>query len=412
MILYIRRVGVIRRAVSAVRRAIVGQTGIRIEDAARMFGGPANYSGVTVGETTAMGLSAVFRAVALIAGTIGTLPMRTIRETVPGQVQRMTSWLDDPGGPDGPTAFSWKETMVAHLLLHGDAFLRHLYGGAGQLLALEIVHPLCVQVSRPNKADRREPRGGKWFTISTADGPLKLDADGMTQVMGLSLDGLRGLSVISQARNSLGTAIAGDRAAAGAFSNGATFSGLVTPTEDELEPDEVDELRDELRAHAVGWDNTGKIVFLNRKLQFTPYSMSLEDAQFMQSRAFQIEEIARWFGVPPHLLMQTEKQTSWGQGVEQQNLGLGRFTLNPWTCRIEQRLSRLLPKPRYVEFDYAGLERPAPEDEIRLIIEQMQAGLLTRDEGRALRNLPPLGDQADPAADPATDPTETENADA
>jgi phage portal protein BeeE len=132
--LYIRRVGVIRRAWSAVRRVIVGQ--VRIEDAARMFGGPANYSGVTVVESTAMSLSAVFRAVALVAGTIGTLPMRTIRETVPGQVQRMTSFLDDPGGPDGPTAFSWKETLVAHLLLHGDAFLRHLYGGAGQLLAL------------------------------------------------------------------------------------------------------------------------------------------------------------------------------------------------------------------------------------------------------------------------------------
>lgn len=409
MILYIRRVGVIRRAVSAVRRAIVGQTGVRIEDAARMFGGPANYSGVLVNESVAMGLSAVFRAVALIAGTIGTLPMRTIREIGPGQTTRMQSFLDTPGGPDGPTAFSWKETLLAHLLLHGDAFLRHLYGGAGQLLALEIVHPLSVQVRRPVKGDKAEPRGGKWFIMQTVDGPLRLDASGMTQIMGLSLDGLRGLSVVAQARNSLGTAIAGDRAAAGAFSNGATFSGLVTPTDDELEPDEVDDLRTELDRNAVGWDNTGKIVFLNRKLQFTPYSMSLEDAQFMQSRAFQIEEIARWFGVPPHLLMQTEKQTSWGQGVEQQNLGLGRFTLNPWTCRIEQALSRLLPNPRYVEFDYAGLERPTPEDEIRLIIEQIQAGLLTVDEGRALRNLPPLGDQA-PATDPAPTGTETANA--
>jgi HK97 family phage portal protein len=246
--------------------------------------------------------------------------------------------------------------------------------------------------------------------MSTGDGPLTLDADGMTHIMGLSLDGLRGLSIIAQARNSIGTAIAGDRAAAVAFNNGATFSGLVTPADDELEPDEVDELRGELNRGAVGWDNTGKIVFMNRKLQFTPYSMSLEDAQFMQSRAFQIEEIARWFGVPPHLLMQTEKQTSWGQGVEQQNLGLGRFTLNPWTCRIEQALSRLLPRPRYVEFDYAGLERPAPEDEIRLIIEQIQAGLLTVDEGRALRNLPPLGDQANPAAERAADPQEAPSA--
>lgn len=375
-----------------------------------MFGGPANYSGVTVTETVAMGLSALYRAVALVAGTVGTLPMRTIRETVPGQVQRTGSFLDNPGGPEGPTPYSWKETVVAHLMLHGDAFLRHLYGGAGQLIALEIVHPLCVQVRWPRKGDARQPRGGKWFTMSTADGPLTLDADGMTQIMGLSLDGLRGLSVIAQARNSIGTAIAGDRAAAGAFNNGAAMSGFVTPTDDELEPDEVDDLRDELDRSAVGYDNAGKIVFLNRKLQFTPYTMSLEDAQFMQSRAFQIEEISRWTGVPPHLLMQTEKQTSWGQGVEQQNLGLGRFTLNPVTTRMEQALSRLLPNPRYVEFDFAGLERPTPEDEIRLILEQLAAGLLTLDEARALRNLPALG-PGQPAADqPAADPQETANA--
>jgi HK97 family phage portal protein len=400
--MYIRGVGWVRRAARSLRRVIVGTSGVRIEDAARMFGGPANYSGVTVNEQVALGLSAFFRAVALVAGTIGTLPMPTLRDPGTGQVQRMTSWLDEPGGPDGPTPFSWKETVVAHLMCHGDAFLRHIYGGAGQLLALEPIHPLSVQVRWWRKGDAREPRGGKWYTLQAADGPVVLDADGMTQIMGLSLDGLRGLSVIAQARNSLGTAVAGDRAAAATFNNGAAMAGFVTPTDDELDPDEEDNLRDELNRAAVGYDNAGKIVYLNRKLQFTPYTMSLEDAQFMQSRAFQIEEIARWTGVPPHLLMQTEKQTSWGQGVEQQNLGLGRFTLNPWTCRIEQRLSRLLPRPRYVEFDYAGLERPSPQDELQMIINEFQAGIITRDEARAKRNLPPLGDNQ-PADQPAPD---------
>lgn len=405
--MYVVRVTWFKTAARALRRVVVGSTpGVRIEDAVRLFAGPANYSGVLINERSALSLSAFFRAVALVAGTIGTLPMRTIREINPGEIQRTRSFLDEPGGPDGPTPFSWKETAVAHLMCHGDAFARHIYGGAGQLLALELVHPLCVQV-RWARPDERQPRGGKWYTMATESGPLTLDADGMTQIMGLSLDGLRGLSLIAQARNSLGTAIAGDRAAASAFNNGAAMSGFLTPADDELDPDEVDELRDEVDRTVAGYDNAGKIAFINRKLTFTPYTMSLEDAQFMMSRAFQIEEIARWTGVPPHLLMQTEKQTSWGQGVEQQNLGLGRFTLNPWTCRIEQRLSRLLPSPRYVEFDYAGLERPAPEDEIRLIIEQIQAGLLTVDEGRALRNLPPLGAAA---GQPAADPTGALNA--
>lgn len=409
--MYIRRVTWIKSATRALRRLVVGSVpGVRIEDAARMFGGPVNYSGVTINEQSAMALSALFRAVALVAGTIGTLPMPTLRDPGTGQVQRMTSFLDEPGGPDGPTPYSWKETVIAHLMLHGDAFLRHLYGGAGQLIALEIVHPLLVQVRRPRKGERREPVGGKWFTVQTADGPLTLDATGMTQIMGLSLDGLRGLSLVAQARNSLGTALAGDRAAAAAFNNGAAMSGFLTPADDELDPDEVDELRDEVDRTVVGYDNAGKIAFINRKLTFTPYTMSLEDAQFMASRAFQIEEIARWTGVPPHLLMQTEKQTSWGQGVEQQNLGLGRFTLNPWTCRVEQRLSRLLPRPRYVEFDYAGLERPSPQDALAMVIQEYQAGLITLDEARAMRNRAPLGTAGQPAADPAADPQEVQSA--
>jgi phage portal protein BeeE len=92
--------------------------------------------------------------------------------------------------------------------------------------------------------------------------------------------------------------------------------------------------------------------------------------------------------------MQTEKQTSWGTGVAEQNRGLGRFTLLGWTMRFEQRLSRLLGgqsrTPRFAEFDFAGLERPTPEEEIRLLIEQVTAGLLTVNEARRIRNLPPI----------------------
>jgi HK97 family phage portal protein len=118
--------------------------------------------------------------------------------------------------------------------------------------------------------------------------------------------------------------------------------------------------------------------------------MTNSDAQFLQSRQFQIEEISRWTGVPPHLLMQTDKQTSWGTGVDEQNRAMGRTVLAPWASRLEQRASRLLAKPRWVEFDFSGLERPSPKDEVALIISEIGAGLLTVDEGRALRNRPPL----------------------
>jgi HK97 family phage portal protein len=350
-----------------------------------LFGvGFPNYSGVEVGEGSALGISAVYRAVALIAGTVATLPLRTLRDTGDGMRQRVNSFLDNPGGPDGPTPFEWTETVLLHLLLHGNAFLVHIFGGAGQLIALMPIHPLCVTI------EPADVPGGKRFKASLVDGTLReFDATTMTHIPALSMDGLRGLSPIAVARNSLGTAIAGDRAAARMFSTGALISGMVTPEED-VEEDEAKAIKAALDQKMTGWENAGGISVINRRLKFTPWTMSAEDAQFLQSRAFQIEEIARWFGVPPHLLGQTDKQTSWGQGVESQNRGLARYSLHPWTARIEQRLSRLLPNPRFVEFEFAGLERPTPEAEIDLLIKQVTAGLLTLNEARAIRNLPPL----------------------
>jgi HK97 family phage portal protein len=358
---------------------------------AELFGvGYPNYSGVEVSENSALGLSAVYRAVALISGTVAQLPLRTLRDTGDGQRQRVGSFLDNPGGPHGPTSFEWTETVLLHLLLHGNAFLMHVYGGAGQLVALVPIHPLCVSVEWAP-----ERPGGKLFktNLYAPDGTTTLrefDATTMTQIMGMSLDGLRGLSPVAVARNSLGTAIAGDRAAARMFSNGALTAGLVSADGEELDPDEAKIVKETIDRKVTGWENAGSIAFVNRKLKFTPWTMSAEDAQFLQSRAFQIEEVARWFGIPPFALMQTEKQTSWGTGIEAQQQGLGRTVLAPWAARIEQRLSRLLPNPRFVEFDFSGLERPTPEEEINLLLSQVDGGLITINEARAVRNLPPV----------------------
>jgi len=346
--------------------------------------GNPNFSGVSVGEQSALGLSAFYRGVALISGTIAGLPLRTLRD-VEGTRTRVNSFLDNPGGPFGPTSFEWTETVLLHLLLHGDAFLAHIFNGAGSIAALSPIHPLAVTV----EWDDTVP-GGKRYTATLIDGTRKtFDATTMTQIMAPSMDGLRGMSVISIARNGLGTAIAGDRAAAKMFSTGALHSGMVT-AEDDITEDDAKVIKASLNSKTAGWENAGEIAVINRKLKFTPWSMSMEDAQFMQSRAFQVEEIARWLGVPPHLLMQTEKQTSWGTGVEVQNRGLAQYTLTGWTSRIEQRLSRLLPAPRFVEFDYAGFLKPSPEVEIPLLLQQVQAGVMTVNEMRRIRNMDPI----------------------
>ena len=358
------------------------------------FGMSPTYAGVQVGEGSVLGISAFWRAVSLISGTIAGLPLKTYRDTAEGDRQRLKSWLDDPGGAEGPTSYEWKETVVLHLLLHGNAYLAHQFNQGGMIIGALPVHPLAVSPEWEKDASGRMT-GRKLFRATLADGTLRTFTQAtMTQIMGQSLDGLRGLSLLGVARNSLGTTIAGDRAAARMFGNGAMISGLVTPEED-VDEEEAKTIKANLDRKLSGWENAGDIAFVNRKLKFTPWTMSAQDAQFLQSRQFQIEEVARWTGVPPHLLMQTEKQTSWGTGVESQNRGLSRFTLATWTGRTEQRLTRLLTGPGFAEFDFAGLERPTPEQEIDLLVKQVQAGLLTPNEARKIRNLPPIegGDQ-------------------
>jgi HK97 family phage portal protein len=367
-----------------------------------------NYSGQQVDEDAALGISAVYRAVALLSGTLAQLPLRTLREEDNGLRKRIKSFYDAPGGPDGLTAYEWKETILCHLLLHGDAFLVHIYNAAGALIALQPMHPSSVTVTWPLKGET--PRGGKWYDVSFIDGTQKrYDADGLTQIPSISMDGLRGLSVVSYAANSLGTAIAGDLASAKAFDRGALFAGIVSATNDDMQREDADNLKAAIERSMTGIEHSAGLVVSDKDIKFQQWNMSARDAQFLESRQFQIEEIARWFGIPPHLLMQTEKQTSWGTGVDEQNRGLSKFVLGPWAKRIEERLSRLLPSPRFVEFDFAGLERPNVQTEVDLLIKELQAGLLTLDEARAIRNRPPVPKTEEPPADDTVDP-EDDNA--
>lgn len=362
---------------------------------ASYFGlGTPNYSGITIGEGSALSISAVWRAVSLISGTIASLPARSVQANDDGTRDRIPSWVDQPAGPDGATAFEFWETVLVHLLLHGNAYCVHIRNGAGAMVGLYPVHPMAVSI----EVDTRT--GLKTYTVTLDDGEARVyDSTSLLHIPALSTDGIRGLSPISVARNSLGTAIAGDRAAAKMFSDGALMAGMITP-EDDITGDEAKEIKASLDAKVAGWENASSIAVINRKLKFTPWTMSHEDAQFLQSRQFQIEEIARWYGVPPHQLMQTEKQTSWGTGVAEQNRGLARTTLGPWAARIEQRVSRLMAGNRRLEFDFAGLERPTPEQEIDLLIKQVQGGLMTVNEARAVRNMAPLdgGDALQPTA--------------
>jgi HK97 family phage portal protein len=350
-----------------------------------MLGGSLDGS-PSVTERSAMGLSAVFRAVSLVSGSLGALPLRTLQTNRDDTRERVGSFVDNPG-LDRQTPFEWKELCAVHLLLHGNAYCQHIYNGGGALAGLNLLHPLGVEV----EWDGERP-GGRRYTLDLGGGDKRtFDARTLTHIPGISFDGLKGLSPITLARLGFGTALAGDRAANRQFVNGAMISGLVTPEADEdLTEDEAKEVKATVTQAMTGVENAGEIAVINRRLKFQPWQLSAVDAQFMASRTFSIDEVGRWYGVPPHLLGLTEKSTSWGQGISEQNRGLSRYTLDPWTKRIEQRLSRLIEGRKIVEFDFSSFIAPSPEDEIRLLLEQVNGGLITPNEARRIRNMAPV----------------------
>lgn len=358
-----------------------------------LFGGNP-LSTIPVSEYSTLGSSAFYRAIMLISSTLASLPLRSLRLNSDGQTEIVNSVFDDPDGPDGQTPFEWKQSAFIHRLLHGSAFAYKVKSNAGSLVRLPLLHPYSICVELPTLAEYQTgtvPIGGKWFKITWNDGTQqRLTSNEIWEVPGPSLDGINGLGLIQIARQSIATTLSGDRAAYKLFSKGALISGIATPSDDYDITDDLPELRRQINNEMTGPDNAGGIAIVNRRLNFTPWTMTAADAQFLQQRQFQIEEVSRWTGVPPHLLMQTDKQTSWGSGVDEQNRGLGKFVLGPYATGFEQRASRLLASPRWVEFDFVGLERPSADKEIALLLQQTGKPFLTINEARAIRNLPPV----------------------
>lgn len=363
--------------------------------AAYLFGAAPVDSGEFVGERSALSTTAFYRAVAIKAGTVATLPLRTFE--MEGELPSpVASWVDDPGFVTGRTPHEWKALVMTFLGVHGEVFLDMIQTADGVIVGAEPIHPHCVEVER-------EPKGyGRRYKIMQRDGTYTdwLGPDRIAHVVDVSADGLRGLSPLTVGRNALGTYLAGERAAGRMFRNGLMMGGIVTPDPqglDEWDEGDAETIKADIAARGGGVDNVGSVLFVNRALNLTPWAMTADQAQFIESRAFQIEEVSRLTGVPPHLLSQTEKQTSWGQGVGEQNRGLARYTLMPSTSAVQDTLSRYQPVGRWVEFDYHALMQGTPNEEIELVVKQVTAGLLTRDEARAKMQLGPWPEGAEAA---------------
>lgn len=340
-------------------------------------------AGVTVSEYNALSVPAIYQAVSVIAGVMGTLPLKSYR-TVSGVRKQVSTFMDNPHPLMTPT--EWTRLVVCHYVFRGNVYLLNLYGGAGQVVGLQPIHPGCVDVTITN--------GVKIFRVTIDSQTREYTEADITHIQNVSLDGIRGIDPLVTLRNSIGTSIAGDKAAAKMFQNGAIIAGIVT-TEEDVDGDEAKIIKQDLDNRLSGVSNASAWAFVNRSLKFTPWATSNVDGQWLESRQFQIEEVARIFNLPKEMLSATGA-SSWGTGLISLVQNFQKFNLRPIAVSIEQRCSRHLSTNTHCEYEFAALFQGTPAEEIQMLIQQVESGLITVNEARAIRNMPPLEAQPTP----------------
>jgi HK97 family phage portal protein len=348
-------------------------------------------AGVCVNDRSAMGVSAFFACLRLIASTIGSLPLpayRRGRDGVPVEARDSTLYKvlhDSPNADQTPV--DYLEFVAVSLMMRGNHYARKLKEGS-RLIGLEPVRPDIVNVQR--RAD-----GSLRYRWSFDGEHWDLGEEDVFHIRGFGGGPLSGLSVVSYARESLGIAIAADRAAGSMFANGVQPTGALTFKEF-LNEDQRAIARGDLSEQFAGSHNAGKPFILEGDATWTQISMKADDAQLLESRGWSVEEICRWFGVPPFMIGHNEKTTSWGTGIEQMLLGFQKFTLNPYLRRIEQAIRKQLLTPAeraqglFAEFNLEGLLRGDSAGRSSFYRTMTQIGVMTVNECRAKENLPPI----------------------
>jgi HK97 family phage portal protein len=364
----------------------------QIREFLRIGGSMETGSGVSVNESSAMRVAAAWRCVNIISGTVGTLPMDLIRrisegvrEPAVGHKLRKVLTVK-PNQWQTPSEF--RRMMQAHLMLRGNAYALKITLG-GEVIALVPLHPdrvLPEQLDDMTMRYRVTLKGGRYEYYSSAE---------IFHLRGMSLDGVTGLSVLSHMRESLGLAIRSEQAGASLMKNGQFVSGVLKH-KNKLSPEAYGRLKTSL-SETGGSGSAGATRILEEGMEWESVSMSARDLQFLEQRDFQRYDIAMFFGVPPHMLGATEKQTSWGSGIEQQGIGFVTYTLNDWLRSWEEAIKRDLIAEREWEtldarFYTQGLMRGDVKTRTAYYIAARQWGWLNPNEIRALEDMNPRTD--------------------
>lgn len=290
----------------------------------------------------------------------------------------------------GTTPFELWETAVAHLALHGNAYLRKVRSRDGRIVELVGIHPARVTVEvddGPAAADVGMP----WVKKFTIDGRVHLTEWDVMHIPGLSLDGVTGLSVLSNLRRTFELASASEATAARLFEKGMLQSGYLT-TEADLTEEKAAILKARWRAKVSGAENAYDVPIFDKGMKFEQLTLNPADAQFLETRKFSATEIARIFGVPGWMVNDQEKSTSWGTGMEQQFIAFVVITLKPYFHRIEQRVTREICDPRTekAEFKVEGLLRGDSKARAAFYASGIQHGWLVPNDIRPLEDMPPV----------------------
>ena len=354
-------------------------------------------AGQTVNERTALQVTAVYACVRILAESIAGLPLHVYhykdqgKEMVPSHP--LYPLLHDEPNPE-MTSFIFRETLMGHLLLYGNAYAQIIRDGYGRVKWL---YPLL-----PDKMDvRRDDAGQLVYTytryLDEFGGKqrfeeVRLRPDQVLHIPGLGYDGLIGYSPIAMAKNAIGMTMAAEEFGSSFFANGATPSGLLEHPGVVKDPEK---LRQSWHAQFSG-KNSHNVAVLEEGMTYKPMSVPPNDAQFLETRKFQIDEIARIFRVPPHMVGDLDKSSF--SNIEQQSLEFVKYTLNPWVIRWEQAMHKalLLPSEKqqyFIKFNVDGLLRGDYQSRMNGYAVGRQNGWLSANDIREMENLNPISEE-------------------
>ncbi|MGK2908755.1 MAG: phage portal protein [Sphingobium sp.] len=345
--------------------------------------GVANAAGV-------MGLSTAWACVRLVAGTISSLPLNVYKETSGVRSVAYDHPLyrilhDSPNADQ--TALNFWQFMSAAIELQGNGYAEIDRANNGRVISLGV--PLAPDLVEP----RRTSSGAIEYRVTGRNQPVAQDS--MLHIRGFGGNPLGGLSTLSYGRKTFGLAMATENAATSTFRNGVRSTGILK-TADTLNAEQRKAAETALQEKFAGAMNAGRPMLLDRGMDWVQLSINPDDAQMLESRSFSVEEICRFFSVPPHMIGHTEKASSWGTGIEQMTIGFVQFTLRERLKNIESTLEKQLLSPveraqgMRIEFNIEGLLRGDSKTRSEVHASALMNGWRTINEVRAIENLPPV----------------------